>query len=163
MNTLTTKYANGNETIYQLINDGNDLPIAYHVETSQKVIEVMERARKNKSRVQIYYGDIATGKDWHEEHDTTGRIGLSRGRDARYPILVHNTRSYGGGAILDHCIVRIKIDGRVYYEQHNYQQPVLDVVPSDLPEYQYNVNINGELYSRHKTERAAKMLKTKLS
>ena len=163
MNTLTIKHSNGNETTYQLIQDGNDLPIAYHVETSAKVIEVMERARKNKERVKLYYGDAATGKDWNQEHDTTGKIGLSRGRDARYPILVYNSRSYGGGSILDHCIVKIKIEGRVYYQHPNYQQPILEVVPSDMPEYSHNVNINGELYSRHKTERAAKMLKTKLS
>lgn len=96
MNTLTIEHGNGNLTTYQLIQDGNNLPIAYHVETSAKVIEVMERARKNKERVKIHFGDVTTGKDWNEENDTIGIIGLSRGKNARFPILLHNARSNGG-------------------------------------------------------------------
>jgi len=49
------------------------------------------------------------------------------------------------------------------YKAENYQQPVFDIVPSDLPEYGFNVNINGQLYSRHKTEKQAKNLIKKMA
>jgi hypothetical protein len=35
-----------------------------------------------------------------------GTIGKSTG-ESKIPILLCNTRSFGGGAILDHCIIRI--------------------------------------------------------
>jgi hypothetical protein len=163
MRTLISK-ANP-EIVYQLIEDGNDLPIAYHVETPQSLINVLERARKNRQRIKLYLGDIETGRDWHEEHDTVGYIGLSRGTEARFPILVYNERSYGGGILMDNCIVKVKeAKGKcVLYKAANYQAPVIDIVPSDLPEYQYNTNINGELYGRHKSLKSAQICKAKLS
>jgi len=165
MRTLTIDHKNGHSTTYQLIEDGDNLPIAYHLETKPEVIAVMERARKNRQRIKLYYGDVETGRDWHEEHDTIGYIGLSRGRDARYPILVYNEASHGGGSILDHCIVKIKEakGNYVLYQAKNYQKPIIDIVPSDLPEYQYNTNINGELYGRHKSLKSAQICKAKLS
>lgn len=163
MRTLISK-ANP-EIIYQLIEDGENLPIAYHLETKPEVIAALERARKNRQRIKIYFGDVETGKDWHEEHDTIGYVGLSRGYEARFPILVYNERSNGGGIILDHCIVKIKEakGNYVLYQAKNYQKPIIDIVPSDLPEYQYNTNINGELYGRHKSLKSAQICKAKLS
>ena len=163
MRTLISK-ANP-EIIYQLIEDGENLPIAYHLETKPEVIAALKRARKNRQRIKIYFGDVETGKDWHEEHDTIGYVGLSRGYEARFPILVYNERSHGGGSILDHCIVKIKEakGNYVLYQAKNYQAPVIDIVPSDLPQYQYNTNINGELYGRHKSLKSAQICKAKLS
>lgn len=165
MRTLTIDHKNGHSTTYQLIEDGNDLPIAYHVETPQNLINVLERARKNRQRIKLYLGDPKTGKDWHEEHETVGYIGLSRGTEARYPILVYNERSYGGGSLMDNCIVKIKeAKGKcVLYKVANYQAPVIDIVPSDLSEYQYNTNINGQLHGRHKSLKSAQICKAKLS
>ena len=163
MRTLISK-ANP-EIIYQLNEDGDNSPIAYHLETKPEVIAALERARKNRQRIKIYFGDAETGKDWHGEHDTIGYVGLSRGYEARFPILVYNERSHGGGSILDHCIVKIKEakGNYVLYQAKNYQAPVIDIVPSDLPEYQYNTNINGELYGRHKSLKSAQICKAKLS
>jgi hypothetical protein len=123
MKHLTINHSNGNSTTYQLIEDGGNLPIAYHAETPANIIEVMERARKNRTRIKLSYGDINTGKDWNEEFDVTGYIGLSKGYEARFPILVHNARSMGGGSILDHCIVKIKESkGKiVLFQAANYQ------------------------------------------
>lgn len=129
MKTLSIDHNNGNSTKYQLIEDGNNLPIAYHIETSKEVIEVLENARKGRIRIKLALGDTKTGKDWGEVHDISGRIGLSKGSDARYPILVYNSRSYGGGAILDHCIVKVQVanGGKVLYQAKNYTPPVISI------------------------------------
>jgi len=165
MRTLTIDHKNGHSTTYQLIEDGGDLPIAYHAETPQTLINVLERARKNRQRIKLYLGDIETGRDWHEEHDTVGYIGLSRGRDARYPILVYNERSYGGGSLMDNCIVKIKeAKGKcVLYKVANYQAPVIDIVPSDNPEYKFCTTIDGEIYGYHTSLKSAQICKAKLS
>jgi len=165
MNKLTINHSNGNSTTYQLVNDGDKLPIAYHEETSLEVINALETARTCKLRVKIYLGDTETGRDWNEEHDTIGYIGLSRGQDARYPILVYNKRSYGGGALLDNCIIKIKESkgNKILYQSPKYIAPVIDIIPSDMAEYQYNTVVNGKLYGRHKTLKSAELLKKKLS
>lgn len=167
MNILTTNHSNGNATNYQLINaeDKPLLPIAYHQETAQEVINAMERCRKARRRIKIYLGDPKTGKTWNEEHGIFGYIGLSKGHKAYFPILVHNNRSLGGGSILDHCIVKIREAKGTHtiYKAANFQEPVIEIKEgSTLPEYSHEVFINGELYSRHKSERAAKILKNKM-
>lgn len=45
---------------------------SYHAETPAAVIEVLERARQNRTRLHVSYGDAATGKDWLEEWDIAG-------------------------------------------------------------------------------------------
>jgi len=80
---------------------------SYHIETSDKVIEVLESIRKNNSRIVLDYGDIKTGKSWNEQFDITGTIGRSTGIN-KIPILLHNSRSIGGVGILTHCIIGIK-------------------------------------------------------
>ena len=164
MKTLTINYNKGNVITYKLMEDGQNLPIAYHEETSKEVIHALEFARKNRIRVKLYYGDVKTGRDWCEENDTIGYIGLSRGTDARYPILVYNNRSYGGGAILDHCILKIRETkgGRVIYQAQNYNAPEVQIQHSDLAGYAYNTIVNGNLYGRHKTLKSAELLKNKL-
>lgn len=164
MKTLEINHKNGNTTVYKLIEDTGDLPIAYHNETPEDVILVLERIRKNRQRVKLHYGDIATGKDWNEENDVTGYISLSKGYQARFPILVFNDRSMGGSSVLDHRIVKIKsTSGDVLYQAENYEQPEISIIPSDMPEFSHNLIINDELYSRHKTLKSAELLKKKLS
>jgi len=163
MKTLTIDHKNGHKSEYQLINDSGDLPIAYHKGTKQEIVNILERARENRDRIKIFLGDTKTGRNWNEEHDTTGYIGLSRGYKARFPILVNNTRSMGGSSLMDHCIVKIKIGGYVKYQHPNFKESVFELVTSDLTGYSHNVNIDGQLYSRHKTKRSAKMLISKMS
>ena len=164
MKSLTIDHKNGHTTTYQLIEDGQNLPIAYHTGTTKKVIDTLEYCRKNNIRVRLHYGDIETGRDWNEENDVTGYISMSKGYEARFPILVYNDRAIGGVTILDHCIIKIVASNgkRVLYQSENYQQPTFYILPSDLPDYSFNVNINGELYSRHKTEKQAKNLVNKM-
>lgn len=89
------------EKQYQVING-----TYYDLATRQNVINVLENARLNDYRIRVYYGDISTGLDWNEQYDVTGYVGRSTGPVKR-PLLIYNKRSFGGGVILDHCIVKI--------------------------------------------------------
>ena len=80
---------------------------AYHIDTSNEVIEVLERCRLNNIRIVLDYGDTETGKSWEEDCDVVGRVGRSNG-SIKIPILLRNSRSTGGCHILDHCIIGIK-------------------------------------------------------
>lgn len=165
MKTLTVDHRNGNKTVYQLIEDTGNLPIAYHEETNIEVIKALERARRNRTRVRIYLGDAKSGKSWNEENDVLGYIGLSKGYEARFPILVFNDRSFGGVSILDHCIVKIKASsgGQILYQHPNYKNPVIKITGSDLPEYTHNVIIDGQLYGRCRSLKSASNLQRKMS
>ena len=87
---------------YQVVNG-----TSYHVETSAEVIRILEIAKSNNTRIVLDYGDVKTGESWGELYDIVGRIGRSGG-SIKIPLLIHNKRSLGGGAILDHCIIGIK-------------------------------------------------------
>jgi hypothetical protein len=57
-------------------------------------------------RVRVWYGDTVTGQAWPEEFDVLGTIGKSTGSKP-VPLVINNSRSSGGSAILTHCILRI--------------------------------------------------------
>jgi hypothetical protein len=165
MNTLTIKHSNGNETTYQLIEDGNNLPLAYRIETNKKVVDALEYCRKKRLRVKLNYGDIETGKSWNEEHDTIGYVSMSKGYEARFPILVYNARAYGGGSLMDNNVLKITESKgkRVLYEAAKFQPSTFEVKESVVPGYTHSLYINGELYSNHKSLPAAQLLQKKLS
>jgi hypothetical protein len=81
-----------------------------------------------------------------EENDVTGYVGKSTGNQP-IPLLVHNSRSFGGGALLDHCIVKVTdiATGRTLYQHPRYNAPQVTVKGSE-------VYIGGELYARCKDE-----------
>ncbi len=162
MKTVTIDHKNGHSTTYKISENGT----AFHEQTDGKICDILDRYINNRNRLKLYFGDVETGRDWHEELDTTGTIGRSSGT-IKVPLLLANTRSTGGGAILDHCIVKIKDTkkGTVLYQNPNYQKSTFEIVESDMKEkgYTHNVNINGQIYSRHKTELSAKRLINKLS
>lgn len=160
MKQLTINYSNGNSTTYNLVQGEKDMPIAYNEVTNEKLIKAIERARTNKTRVRIYLGDIKSGKCWNEENDIFGYIGLSKGKQAYYPILVHNTRSFGGGNLGESCIIKMVESStkRVLYVADNFTQSTFEVKPSTQDGYTHSVYIDGELYSNHKTEKQAKRL-----
>lgn len=107
---------------------------SYHVETPTAVIEVLERARQNRTRLHISYGDRTSGLDWLEEFDAHGYVARSIG-PIKVPLLVANRRSMGGGAILDHCIVRIRTSagGRILYQHPAYHFGNLAIRPKVEP------------------------------
>lgn len=95
----------------------------YDSRTNADVIKVIETARQNRTRIVVDYGDIETGKSWNEEFDVTGYIGRSNG-NIKIPLLVNNSRSLGGGSLLDHCIIKIVTSKgkNVLYQQKNYHK-----------------------------------------
>lgn len=99
------------ETKYQIANG-----TYYHFDTSETVINVLETARANRTRITVDYGDVKTGVSWEETHNVTGRVGRSTG-SIKIPLLIHNSRSMGGCGILTHCIIGIKESkgGKVLY------------------------------------------------
>jgi hypothetical protein len=150
----------------EILNDGKTYKVTesgtyYNIETPDKVIECIEKCLYNGRRVRLFYGDIKTGENWNELYDISGTIGRSTGK--HIPILLHNTRSNGGGAILTHCIIAIKEPGKngcYLYRAENFTPPVAEIVESDLKGegYTHNVNVNGQLQTRHKTFAAAQRM-----
>jgi len=134
----------------------------YRNDTPQKVRDILENARISNTRVKLYYGDTKNGKDWMEEHHTTGRIGRSTGR-VKIPILLSNSRSRGGVAISDNSIVRIKVNGQEVYRHPQYHQKKIEIVRDEKNGYEYSINLDGVIYSRHKTYKSAQLLAGKLS
>lgn len=102
---------------------------SYHDETPDAVIRILENARVNRTRLHISLGDTDSGKDWLEEFETHGYVGRSIG-PVKVPLLIANRRSLGGGAILDHCIVRIRLTtGRqtVLWQHPKYHHGELEI------------------------------------
>lgn len=159
MQTVTEKHSNGSTTYKIHPVSGT----AYYINTPQEVVDTIERLMNTKQRIKLYYGD-ENGRDWVEENDMRGTIGRSTG-NIKIPLLIPTKRSYGGGAILCDKIIKIKdvFSNRIEYIQKNYQEPTIEVVPSDMEGYSHNTIVNGELYGRHKTYRSAMALKSKLS
>ena len=86
------------------------------------MIDLLEASRQNRTRLRVFYGDTDTGRDWLEENDVCGTIGRSTGL-IKIPLFIKNSRSSGGGALLDHCIVKIMIGKNVLYQHPLYNQP----------------------------------------
>jgi hypothetical protein len=88
----------------------------YNEKTPLKVCDILEESRISLHRIKIHYGDVKTGKVWGDIE--TCHVGRSTGTH-KIPLAIKNSRSMGGGAILDHCIVKIehanKKDGGVIY------------------------------------------------
>ena len=164
MKTLEINHSNGQASSYKLLEDGNNLPIAYKIKTPDILVQVLERIRINKIRVKLNIGNTETGISWNEENDITGTIGLSKGTKARFPILIYNSRSYGGITILDDCILKITntATGAILYKSDNFKESIFEIKPSIQDGYTHSLFINGDLYSNHKTERGAKLLLKKL-
>lgn len=110
MEILKVKDSQGKE--YQSING-----TCYHVETPARVIEILEHSRQFKNRLRIHFGEPKTGKAWGDIE--IGHVGRSTGT-FKIPLMIHNARSMGGGALLDHCVVKIehanKRDGGIIYD-----------------------------------------------
>lgn len=124
---------------------------SYDVRTPDEVIRVLEAARNGRYRIHVHYGytseaDAAEGVgrkqaflDWLGEHDHTGYVGRSMG-PTKIPLLVYNSRSHGGGGILDGSIIKIRLaaGGRTLYQHPQYTQGIIEVrrkpVPVSLPD-----------------------------
>jgi hypothetical protein len=144
---------------------------SYDPRTPSNVIRVLEKARLIRTRLHISLGETDgpnAGRDWLEEFESHGYVGRSMG-PVKVPLLLANRRSMGGGAILDHQIVRIRLSasGHVVYQHSAYHfghmtvRPKTEAVP--LPDGRVlTVDIirDGELHaSFENTEKARRWVR----
>lgn len=126
--------------------------VYYDQETPDDLIKLLHRLHESQTRFRVFYGDKETGRDWLEECDTMGRMGVSTG-EIKIPLLIKNSRSWGGVGLLTHCILKL-VDlgtGNVLWQHPSYQVPSFTVYqrgeegfPNDLPlEYTTAVYYNG--------------------
>ena len=110
---------------------------SYYIRTPDEVIRVLEHARLNRTRLHVSLGHTdgpKAGLDWLEEFESHGYIGRIMG-PIKVPLLVANSRSSGGGALLDHCIVRIRqsAGGRVLWQHPAYRFGSMEIRPKAEP------------------------------
>lgn len=110
---------------------------SYDAQTPDEVIRVLEQARLSRTRLHVSLGYTEgdkIGLDWLEEFESYGYIGSSTG-PVKVPLLVANSRSLGGGALLDHCIVRIRqsAGGRVLWQHPAYHFGSMMIRPKAEP------------------------------
>jgi hypothetical protein len=128
---------------------------AYHADTPYEVVDLLDTYMHNGTRIRIFYGDVKTGKDWMEEHDTMGRIGRSTG-ELKVPLIINSARSFGGGALLDNRIVRITVDKQDVYKHPKYHTGTIDVSNNpQAQEYDGIVWVNGEVHAQCHTYKQA--------
>lgn len=104
----------------------------FDARTPIEVINVLEKARLNRTRLHISLGDATTGRDWLEEFECFGFVGRSMG-PIKEPLILPVRRSIGGGAILDHCIIRIRHSsgGQVLWQHPKYHHGKIEVRQKD--------------------------------
>ena len=151
------RLSNGNTQYFQIV-DGMAFEKAIKLKSGEleeypvddNLINSILHCYNSRYRVRIWYcGD--NGIAWEEEFDVTGRIGRSNG-NFKIPILIHDSRSYGGGAILTGRIGRIDIIDSRYtiYKKDNFKIPEYKIIPdsdSDYPYIVYRKDKNGELFN----------------
>jgi len=99
MKTTSITLPDGNTVDYKIVNG-----TAYNIKTPDEVIRVLENARATNQRIIVTYGNTSTGASWSDRG--VGYVGRSGG-STKIPIILFNTRSHGGGPLLEHCIVKI--------------------------------------------------------
>lgn len=91
---------------------------AYHKETPDDLIRLLESLRQTKERILLVYGDVKTGKKAEVSNMDRGSVGRSTGQ-YKIPLIIRTSRSLGGEAIMDHNILQIKKSrgGEVIYNR----------------------------------------------
>lgn len=144
----------------------------YKNRTPKAVIDILEESRKTGLRIRLHYGtteegkDKAVGTDWLDEWGMTGHVGRSTGL-TKIPLIISSKRSFGGPAILDDCIVRIRAakGGKDLYRHPEYKQGNLRfarVTGEHAGKYSVVALINGEPHARFKTDGKARQWAKKL-
>jgi len=137
----------------------------YKPTTPAAVRSILENARETGTRLLIRYGHTepiegdpnAIGRDWLQESDVTGRIGRSMGQ-IKVPLLIANSRAHGGGAILDHCIVKIATarGKHTLYQHPAYHQPTLTFGDVQNEGYAEAIYADGRLHAQFKNKGQAR-------
>lgn len=157
---VVTHTVNGTEQTFKVTDEGT----YYHVGTPDSLVHILEKARTSQTKLKIYLGDTATGRDWMEESDKTGFISRSNG-PIKIPILMKYLGAPGGTDLMPENILKLSVVslGTILYQNKLYHQPSMELVEDGDGEDNYAILIDEEVYSRHKTERSAKLLFNKLS
>lgn len=119
---------------------------SFNPKTPETVKKVLNSLNASRTRVRLFYGDTITGMAWAEENFVLGTIGNSTGI-AKIPLLIANTRSMSGGAILDGSLVGIvTTGGRWLYKHPSFSSGLWSVKGCEV----FN---NGVLHATFKTEK----------
>ena len=78
---------NGNVIRYKIV-DGT----AYHADTPEAVVVILEQYRKSGKRIDLSYGDATTGRDWLNDYGRVGRLGRSTGQ-IKIPVMLESHRT----------------------------------------------------------------------
>jgi len=144
---------------------------SYDPRTPPEVVRILENCRvwPHARRIRVRYGYTRgkkAGLDWLEEHDVEGTVGRSMG-PVKVPLMIHNSRSTGGQAIMDECIVRI-IDTKthkVLYSHPKYRHPkfTIRIDWNDRSETPVLVLADGKSHASFPSRRAAETWVKKMS
>ncbi len=95
----------------------------YDSDTKPEIVHLLERCRLDRTRIRFRYGDD-DGQDWGDSCDMEGYIGRSCG-PYKVPLVIHNSRSTGGPAILTAWIIRVETTQgkRCLYQHPDYKPP----------------------------------------
>lgn len=118
--------------------------------TNDAIKSAIVNAHAMGTRVRVFYGDD-NGASWHEENDVIGTIGRSSGK-CKIPLLIANSRSSGGGSLLDHCIVAM-IDtktGRMLYKHPSFSTGTWSIAPAISEGYLEAAMVDGKLNAQFK-------------
>ena len=121
--------------------------------TSNRIADILNNLTESNKRIRLVYGNTTTGKDCLQEYDIIGSIGKSTGTN-QIPLLISNSCSTGGGAILEDCILKI-VDVKsknVLYQHDKYIEPKFEIT---LSTNGYSVNVDGKVQANFKTIKQA--------
>lgn len=105
---------------YKIVNN-----TLYHQDTPKEVVDILEHAIADKTRIRLFYGDVRTGEDCLEIYDTIGVV--KRCGENKAPLFMNNSHSQNGTEIFDDCIVKITIDKKTVYEHPSYHLPEIEI------------------------------------
>lgn len=144
------------EKTYQIVNG-----TSYDNRTPKIVIDWLETSRERRQRIRLFLGDTKNGRDWKELHDIIGVVSRSTG-SIKIPLLIKTSRAYGGGAILDYCIVRITVDKKTVYihpDYYLYKKSVGIVQKGNFYQVRFDDEESANFNSMEKAENYIKFLK----
>lgn len=89
-----------------LVKYGDKFELEVFDNIDDRLVSIILQYRGSNERLRLFFGDIHTGCSWLDEYDVMGTIGRTGGK-FKVPILLNNSCSVCGGAILLGSLVRI--------------------------------------------------------
>lgn len=152
--TRSDRFKVSDGRFYNVTPDGTH----FHPDTPIALVEVLERCRRDNTKVRLFIGDRETGKTWDEERDVAGTIGRSIG-PCKVPLIGH-PQSIGGPHLLDHCVLAVLVGHGLYaWKAPNFDNGDWTVTthPQFLGDRHVAASLrDGELIGRHRTMRCAR-------